>query len=156
MSHNSSKRFDQPLVIELAPSRQLLLACLALYLSAALLCLWARLSFALQVLLALHFCYVYCIHIGMCLPMAIRAVSWDAVRGWRIRQARGDWLPAEPMLPVFVSYRLVALRFRCGRLCYRSLLVMAQRCAADDFRRLRVRLIQSAHGDRNRAKISGA
>jgi hypothetical protein len=77
------------------------------------------------------------------------------VRGWRIRQARGDWLDAEPLLPMFVTRRLVAVRFRTGRCAYRTLLVVAQRCAADDFRRLRVRLIQSSHGDRNRAKVSG-
>ncbi len=156
MSHNSSKRFDRPLRVELAPSRLLLLACLALHLAAAVACLWTPAPGVLLVVLALHLCYVYCIHIGMCLPTAIGVVSWDATRGWRIRQVRGDWLCAEPVFPVFVSQRLVAVRFRCGRLSYRSLLVVAQRCAADDFRRLRVRLIQSAHGDRDRAKVPGA
>ena len=65
-------------------------------------------------------------------------------------------MTADPVLPVFVSHRLVAVRFRTGRLAYRNLLVVGQRCAAEDFRRLRVRLIQSAHGNRDRAKIPGA
>lgn len=156
MSHNSSRKFDRPLRVELGCSRQLLLTCLALYLPAALCCLWTPMPALLLVLLALHFCYVYCMHIAMCLPTAICAISWDATRGWRLRQARGDWLAVEPLLPVFVSHRLVAARFRTGRLGYRSLVVVGQRCAVDDFRRLRVRLIQSAHGDRNRAKVPGA
>jgi hypothetical protein len=92
----------------------------------------------------------------MCVPTAICALSWDAARGWRIRQARGDWIGADPVLPVFVSHRLVAVRFRTGRFAYRNLLVVGQRCAADEFRRLRVRLIQSAYGNRDRAKIPGA
>jgi hypothetical protein len=140
MSRISSKKFDRPLRVELRASRHLLLAGLGLYLAAALACWWAPASAALLAVLVVHFAYLYCSHIQPCLPSAICALSWDPVRGWRIRQVRGDWLDAEPVLPVFVTRRLV----------------VAQRCAADDFRRLRVRLIQSSHGDRNRAKVPGA
>ena len=156
MSRISSRKFDRPLRVELRASRHLLLVSLGLYLAAALACWWAPASAALLAVLVVHFAYLYCSHIHPCLPTAIRALSWDAVRGWRIRQARGDWLGAEPVLPVFVTRRLVVVRFRTGRCGYRTLLVVAQRCAADDFRRLRVCLIQSSHGDRNRAKIPGA
>jgi hypothetical protein len=155
MSRISSRKFDRPLRIELRASGHLLLAGLGLYLAAALACWWGPLPGALLVVLVLHFAYLYCRHIRPCLPSAICALSWDPVRGWRIRQARGDWLYAEPVPPVFVTRRLVAVRFRTGRFGCRSLLVVAQRCAADDFRRLRVRLIQSSHGDRNRAKVPG-
>jgi len=143
-------------VVELGPSRLLLQAGLALYLAAAVLCLWSPLPGALAALLVLHFCFVYCLHVRRCLPFAVRAVSWDAVRGWRIRSARGQWLAVSPVPPVFVSYRLVAVRLRCGRFRRRSLLVVAGSCPVDDFRRLRVRLIQSAHGDRDRTEVSGA
>ena len=156
MSHNSSRKFDRPLRVELRTSRHLLLASLGLYLAAALACWWAPVPAALLVVPVVHFAHLYCSHVQPCLPTAICALSWDAARGWRIRQARGDWIDADPVLPVFVSHRLVAVRFRTGRLAYRNLLVVGQRCAADDFRRLRVRLIQSSHGDRNRKKISGA
>jgi hypothetical protein len=156
MSHNSSRKFDRPLRIELRSSPRLLRGCLALYLVAGLSCLSAPVPGVLLVLLVLHFCHLYCTHIRMCVPTAICALSWDAARGWRIRQARGDWIGADPVLPVFVSHRLVAVRFRTGRFAYRNLLVVGQRCAADEFRRLRVRLIQSAYGNRDRAKIPGA
>ncbi len=156
MSRISSRKFDRPLRVELRASGYLLLASLALYLGAALACCSAPAPRALQVVLAVHFAYLYCSHIRPCLPSAICALSWDPVRGWRIRQARGDWLDAQPVLPVFVSHRLVAVRFRTGRHGYRSLLVVTQRCGADDFRRLRVRLIQYSHGNRDRAKVPGA
>jgi hypothetical protein len=156
MSRISSKKFDRPLRVELRASGHLLLVSLGLYLAAALACWWAPASAALLAVLVVHFAYLYCSHIQPCLPSAICALSWDPVRGWRIRQVRGDWLDAEPVLPVFVTRRLVAARFRTGRWRYCTLLVVAQRCAADDFRRLRVRLIQSSHGDRNRAKVPGA
>ena len=155
MSRISSRKFDRPLRVELRASGRLLLASLGLYLAAALACWWAPLPAALLVVPVVHFFYLYCSHIRPCVARAICALSWDPVRGWRIRQARGDWLGAEPMLPVFVTRRLVVVRFRTGRCGYRTLLVVAQRCAADDFRRLRVCLIQSSHGNRNRAKIPG-
>jgi hypothetical protein len=155
MSPISSRKFDRPLRVELRASGRLLLASLGLYLAAALACWWAPLPAALLVVPVVHFVYLYCSHIRPCVARAICALSWDPVRGWRIRQARGDWLDAEPVLPVLVTRRLVAVRFRTGHCGYRTLLVVAQCCAADDFRRLRVRLIQSSHGDRNRAKIPG-
>jgi hypothetical protein len=130
-------------------------AGLGLYLAAGTGCLFLPGSAVLLTLLVLHGCYLYCTHIALCLPGAIRALSWDRQRGWRVRLASGAWLGAEPLAPVFVNYRLVAARFRTGRLGSRSALVVAERCTADDFRRLRVRLIQSAHGDRNRAKVPG-
>ena len=156
MSHNSSRKFDRPLAVELESSGLLLQGGLVLYLAAGLLCLWSPLPGVLAVLLALHFCYFYCMHIRRCLPFAIRAVSWDPVRGWRLRLARGEWLAVTPQVPLFVSYRLVAVRFRCGSFGRCSLLVVANSCAVDDFRRLRVRLIQSAHGDRDRTEVPGA
>jgi hypothetical protein len=155
MSRNSSRKFDRPLRVELRASGQLVLASLGLYGTAALACWWGPVPAVLLPVLVLHFCYLYCSHAGTCLPTAICGISWDSVHGWRIRQARGDWLDAEPVLPVFVTHRLVAVRFRTGRHGYRSLLVVAQRCGADDFRRLRVRLIQYSHGNRDRAKVSG-
>lgn len=155
MSHNLSRKFDRPLRVELGASGLLLSWALALYLGAALLCLWAPLPGVLLLALGAHFAYLYCLHVRRCLPFAVRAVSWDAARGWRLRQARGDWLAVTPLVPLFVSYRLVAVRFRCGRCSRRSLLVAAHSCPADDFRRLRVRLIQSAHGHRDRTQVSG-
>ncbi len=156
MSQDSSNRFERPLRVELRPSRLLLWVALALYLAAAVAALRTPVPGALAALLGLHFGYLYCTHIANCLPSAVCALSWDVTRGWRIRQARGDWLPAIPLPPVFVTWRLVAVRFRTGRFACRTALVVAERCDADDFRRLRVRLLQSAYGNRNRAKIPGA
>jgi hypothetical protein len=156
MSHDLSKKFDRPLRVELRPSGLLLLVSLAVYVPAVLLCLGPLLPGVLLIPLGLHFCYVHGTHIGAWLPTAVAALSWDAGRGWRLRQTRGDWLAVEPVVPLFVSRRLVAVRFRAGRFRYRSVLVLTGRCAEDEFRRLRVRLLQSPYGDRNRAKVPGA
>jgi hypothetical protein len=129
---------------------------LAVYLPAAALCLGPLLPAALLVPLGLHFACLHGLHVGLWLPGAVCALSWDAQRGWRLQQSRGGWLEARPLVPVFVSARLVAVRFRVADGRRRSALVVADRCGVDDFRRLRVRLLQSAHGDRDRAEIPGA
>jgi hypothetical protein len=155
MSHDSSKAFDRPLRVELGPSPLLLRVGLAVYLTAAALCLGSLLPMVLLLPLALHFGYLHGLHVGAWLPGAVAALSWDPQRGWRVRRSGGDWLEVWPMAPTFVSARLVAVRFKTGGWRRCSALVVADRCDADDFRRLRVRLLQSAHGHRDRTKIPG-
>ena len=156
MSHDSSKAFDRPLKVELGSSRLLLLAGLAAYLPAAALCLGPSLPAVLLLPLAVHLGYLHGLHVGTWLPGAAAALSWDAQRGWRVRRTSGDWLEVWPVTPIFVSARLVAVRFKTTGWRRCSVVVVADRCDADAFRRLRVRLLQSAHGDRDRAKIPGA
>ena len=159
MSRTSSHRFDRPLRVELRASRLLLGAGLALYALAALSCALLPLHGAWRAglcsLLCLHFVRVYRLHIAASLSRAICALDWDARRGWRVRNPGGDWQRVTLCTPVFVSYRLVVARFRSGRWRSRSVMVVSDRTDADDFRRLRVCLIQSAHGDRDRTKIPG-
>lgn len=157
MSHNSSQRFDRPLQVELRASRLLFGAALLLYLAALLCCVWAPLPGAWRAamcgLLCLHFVSVCRRHIVSCAPQAVCGLAWDLQRGWRIRGPRGDWQQAALCTPVFVSYRLAVARFRSGRWRSRSVMLVADRAGDEDFRRLRVRLIQSAHGDRDRTQI---
>ena len=159
MSHNSSQGFDRPLRIELRASRRLLGAALLLYLAALLSCLRMPLApgwrAGLCVLLCLHFVFVYRRHIVASATQAVRGLAWDAQRGWRIKGPRGEWRQATLCTPVFVSYRLAVARFRTRRRGSRSVMLLADRAGVDDFRRLRVRLIQSAHGDRDRTQIPG-
>jgi hypothetical protein len=159
MSHNSSPEFDRPLQVELQTSRLLLGAALLLYLAALLSCVWAPLPGAWRAglcgLLCLHFVFVYRRHIVGRAPQAVCGLAWDVQRGWRIRGPRGDWQQAGLCTPVFVSHRLAVARFRTGRRRSRSVMLVADRAGVEDFRRLRVRLIQSAHGDRDRTQIPG-
>jgi hypothetical protein len=140
--------FDQPLLAELKPSRILLLALGAVYTLAALVWLWVPFSWlgrlALLGLLGGHFVFLYCLHAKPLLRRAVLALGWDAVRGWRIRCPGGEWLPAQLLTPALVSYRLVAVRFRVSRFSTRTVIVVADRLEENDFRRLRVRLLQSA------------
>ena len=148
MSHNSLTKFDQPLLAELQPSRLLLLALGAVYALAALVWLWVPLSWparlALFGLLGGHFVFLYRLHVKPLQRCAVQALGWDTVRGWRLRCLGGEWLPAQLLTPALVSYRLVAVRFRVGRFSTRTVVVVADRLDENDFRRLRVRLLQSA------------
>jgi hypothetical protein len=148
MSQDSLTKFDQPLRAELRPSKVLLSAFGLAYLSVALVWLWVPLSWpgrlTVLVLLAGHFVLLYGLHIKPSRRRAVCALSWDSARGWRLRCRGGQWCPARLLLPAFVSYRLVAVRFRVGRFSCRRVVVVADRLSEDDFRRLRVRLLQSA------------
>ncbi|MCO6411147.1 MAG: hypothetical protein J5I92_00225 [Thiogranum sp.] len=157
MSHNSSQRFDRPLQVELRASRLLFGVALLLYLAALLSCAWAPLPGAWRAglcgLLCLHFVFVCRHHLISSAPRAVRGLAWDLQRGWRIRGPREDWQQVALCTPVFVSYRLAVARFRCGRWRTRSVMLVADRAGDEDFRRLRVRLIQSTHGDRDRTQV---
>jgi hypothetical protein len=150
MSHNSLTGFDQPLRVELQASRIILSVLAALYGLAAFAWLWVPLAWpgraGLYVLLGWHFIHLYRLHVDMSAKTAVQALSWDRMRGWQIRCARDGWLQAEPCLPVFISYRLAAVRFKAGRFKTRRVIVVGDRLGSDDFRRLRVRLLQSTHG----------
>ncbi len=157
MSHNSLKKFDQPLSVELKPSRIFLSVLVSLY-SLAVLAWWCvPLSVLTRLLLTAvltgHFFHLYRLHIAATSAASVQALCWDRVKGWQLRgPGTTVWFPAEMLLPVFVSYRFAAVRFRIGRFTTRSAVLLADRLPANDFRRLRVRLLQSAHGDRDRIK----
>ena len=148
MSHNSSTIFDQPLLAELAPSRTLLFVLGAVY--ALVVVVWCQVPLdwtgrgLLFALLGAHFLLLYRLHVKPLHHRAVQALSWDRPRGWRLRGPGGEWLSAQLLTPVFVSYRLVAVRFRVSRFRTHTVVVVADRLEADVFRRLRVRLLECA------------
>jgi hypothetical protein len=160
MSPNLYNAFDRPLRIELAPSRLLTGAWLTLYALAACglysLSLEWPLRMGLLGILTVYAWLAYRLHIKVNLPYSVCALAWDVQQGWQVRQRGNGWQPAELCMPVLVHYRIAALRVRLRRWRTISVVVVADRAGADDFRRLRVRLLQSAHGNRDRTKISGA
>lgn len=115
---------------------------------------WARAL--VSIVLAAHFVHLYRQHITGSSATAVKALSWDRTRGWRLCSTDTGWVSAQPCFPVFVSYHLVAVRFRIARFRTCTLALSADRLGADDFRRLRVRLLQSVHGDRDREDFSAA
>ncbi len=151
--------FDRPLRIELRYSRLLALIWLLLYALAAgglySLALDWPMRVGLLLVLSVYAWFNYRLHIKLDLAHSVSALDWDSRRGWRIRRA-GSWEQAEVCTPVLVTRRIAALRLRRSRWNRLSVLITGDRTDADEFRRLRVRLIQSAHGDRNRKKIPGA
>ncbi len=159
MSHNSLTGFDRPLRVELRTCRIQFAIPAALYglaaLAASRVPLAGTIYLPLLVMLFTHAVYLYRMHISLSASGAVRAISWNPLQGWSIRCGDG-WETAQLCLPVFVTYRLVALRFRTGRLHKRRVIITAGRLDEGDFRRLRVRLLQSAHGRGDRKKIPGA
>ena len=157
MSRKLLRKFDQPLRVEFRPSRIFLSLLVSLY-SLAVMAWWCvPLSglprLLLTVLLTGHFFHLYRLHIAVTSAASVQALSWERMHGWQVRGPDAKWLPAELLLPVFVSHRLAAVRFRTGRFKTRSIVLFADRFPANDFRRLRVRLLQSAYGDRDRKKV---
>ena len=150
MSYDSLTKFEQPLLVELRPSRLVGAVAAAAHLAAAAGCCalpvapgWRVLLVAL---LATHFHYFLRRQIGATAPGAICALGWDRLRGWRLRDARGDWRAARLILPVLVTAQLVIVRFGAGGRWPHSTVIVADRLDPDTFRRLRVRLLQTAAG----------
>jgi len=141
---------EQPLQIELRPAWRLAAVAGFIHLLSAgsivLLPAFYGLRFLLPVLLLVHFGYFIRRKVIGTTRKAVRMIAWDRQRGWRVANAAGDWQRVHPDLPVFVSYKLVVVRFRISAFRSRSAIVVAERLSDDDFRRLRVRLIQSAKG----------
>lgn len=155
MSYDSLTRFDRPLRVELGRSRLLTAAAAGIHAAAALSCLVAALHpFLRMLLLALtgaHLVYFLRRQVTATAVGAISAISWDRQRGWRVCAVPGGWQAAQPLMPVFVSAQLVAVRFRASNRRACSALIVGDRLAADDFRRLRVRLLQAARSRRDQA-----
>ena len=160
MSRNSLNRFDQPLRIEPGRSRTFLTVLVVLY-ALAVVAWWCvplpvLSQLLLTAVLAGHFIHLYRVHIAAVSATSVHALRWDRARGWQLYGPDEVWVPVTLQLPVYVSQRVAAVRFRIGRFRTRTLVLPADSLPANDFRRLRVRLLQSAHGDRDRKNISAA
>ena len=151
--------FDQALRVELAPSRLLAAAWLSLNGLAAGGLLYLSLPWPVRLglvgALCLYAWFGYRLHVSLSLPWSVRALAWDRAQGWRVRLRCGDWRRAELCTPVLVSHRIAALHLRLQRFRYARVVIVSDRTADDDFRRLRVHLLQSVRGDRDRKKIPG-
>jgi len=132
----------------LQPSRQLARLSLVIHLLGAVAWLLVSSPVVLK-LTALIFIGIHALHFHR-LQIAARGVTtvsgitWDKTRGWQVCNPVSGWQVAELQKPVFVSARLVAARFRVSRFRCCNAVVVSDRLSGDKFRRLRVRLIQSA------------
>jgi Membrane-bound toxin component of toxin-antitoxin system len=153
MSYSSLTGFERPLRVELDASRRLALAGAAVHVLAVAACLMAALDPWLRLLLAAaaaaHYGYFLRRQASARTGRALKAVSWDKLRGWRVCCGDGVWQSAQLRLPVYVSAAVVIMRFRAGTGKSCSAVVVADRLCVDDFRRLRVRLLQSVRAKRN-------
>lgn len=158
MSLNLWNKFDRPLHLELGYSPRLLKVLVFLQLAGISAWVFVPLSPALRLavvsILLIQFWYLRRIHVRPTARQAVRAVYWASEAGWRVRTA-GGWRRATLCHPYYVTAQLVAVRFRIDRLRHVTVIVVSDRTDADSFRRLRVRLLQCAHGNRDRTKISG-
>ena len=147
MSNDSLTKFDRPLRIELKPSPQLTVFSGLIHVLAAASAAFTpelqALRFLLPVLVLAHFGYFIRHQVTARSSRAVKSIAWDRGRGWRVANAAGDWQPVRPRFPVFVSFRLVVVRFRASAFRSRSAVIVADRLSDHEFRRLRVRLLQS-------------
>jgi hypothetical protein len=124
----------------------------------ALSCLVAALHpFLRMLLLALvgaHLVYFLRRQVTATAAGAISAISWDRQRGWRVRALPGGWQAARLLMPVFVSAQLVVVRFRASNRRAGSAVIVGDRLGADDFRRLRVRLLQAARSQQHQTPLA--
>ena len=150
MSQTSLTKFDQPLQIDLQPSRQLARLSLVFHLLGGLawLLVTAPIACKLAALLLIgsHACYFHHLQIAATRAASVSGISWDKARGWQVYNPVTGWQVAELQTPVFVSARLVAVRFRISGFRCCNAVIVADRLAGDKFRRLRVRLLQSSRG----------
>jgi len=158
MSPDLSNRFDHPLRLEPGHSPRLLKVLVCLHVAGAFAWLISPLSPAVRALaigvLLVHFGYLHRRHVRPVAARAVRALYWERGSGWHVKLSTG-WYPATLCYPCYVTAALVAARFRIGRLRRVSVIVVDDRVDADSFRRLRVRLLQCAHGSGNRTQVSG-
>jgi len=87
------------------------------------------------------------VHVRPVARYAVHALYWESETGWHVKTTQG-WFPATLCQPYYVTVKLVAVRFRIGRLQRVTAIVVGDRVEADSFRRLRVRLLQCAHDPR--------
>lgn len=151
MSQNLYNKFDRPLCLELGPSRILQLVIGLTHLAALLALMLAPLDIValavLAILVIANALYLYACYAGMRMPASIRKLGWTSAQGWYLPQLNGETLPVNLREPLFVSRYLLVARFASPRYRHHSLLVVADSLNADDFRRLRVRLLQCANGN---------
>jgi hypothetical protein len=159
MSQISLTKFDQPLQIELEPSRQLARLSLVVHMLGGL--AWLLVTFpviyklAALIFISGHARYFHQLQIAANSASSVSGIAWDKKRGWRVYNPAKGWQTAVLQMPVCVTPRLVAARFRVSRFRCCSAVIVGDRLAGDKFRRLRVRLLQSTRGHRNRAQIPG-
>jgi hypothetical protein len=158
MLRNLWNRFDRPLRLELGDSPLLLKVLVVLHLAGILAWVLVPVSPALRLsvvlVLLLRFWQLQRVYARPVAPHAACALYWEAKAGWQVRTVRG-WFPATPCHPYYVTTHLVAVRFRISRLRRVTVIVVGDRTDADDFRRLRVRLLQCAHECGDRTQVSG-
>ncbi len=160
MSHNSWNGFAPALRLDWRPSRTLGRLLYGAHALAAALWLsmplaWPYLAAGLGVLL-LALRRDRRRHVLGCHPAAVVAVEYRESGGWRLLTGDGHWHRLPLYRPVFVTRRLVIAAFGERPWRLRRLVLYADAVDARCFRHLRVRLIHSAHGDRDRTQVPAA
>ncbi|HHO69591.1 MAG TPA: hypothetical protein ENK12_11205 [Gammaproteobacteria bacterium] len=160
MSHNSWNGFAPALRIDWRPSRSLARLLYGAHALAAVLWLslplaWPYRAAGLGILL-LALRRDRRRHVLGCHPAAVTAIEYRAGAGWRVRGGDGRWRCVPLYRPVFVTPWLVIAAFGERPWRLRRLVLCADAVEARRFRHLRVRLIHSAHGDRDRTQVPAA
>lgn len=71
---------------------------------------------------------------------AVRQAVWGSDGTWTLSLVSGKQVEARLLPSTFVTRRLILLNFRCGRWCFRTLVLPPDTLDPDLLRRLRVRL----------------
>jgi hypothetical protein len=153
MPEYTNRTFKTALQIDIAVSRTLRIFLLACYSLSAIVCLTLSLDLVIKsvicVLSATYGVYLACFRYGLRNPSRIKRIEYSNSEGWRLSFADGKQVNTSLRLPVFITPFLVIVRFGKGLPPKYTAVIPADAADCHTFRHLRVRLLQSAHGDRN-------
>lgn len=153
MSSSSKHAFKTHLSVDIGVSavwRGLLIACYSL---AGMLCLTLSLDMVFRLLLCMcslaYGLYLALYKYGLHNRLRVVRIEYSQQQGWQLLFACGKQAGSSLRLPVYVTRYLVIARFGSGIFPDHPVVIPADAVDNDEFRHLRVRLLQSAHGDRN-------
>ncbi len=154
MSLRSSRSFKTTLGVDIGLStllRGLLIICYSL---TGILCLVLSLDLLVRIGLCLlsiaYGLYLILYQFGPLNESRVRRIIYTNNQGWCLLFASGGQVTTHLHLPVFVTRFLVIARFGGGIIPQYCVVIPADAVERTVFRHLRVRLLQSAHGNRNR------
>lgn len=155
MSSDQRRAFTSALRVDIGLSPVLRLVLLCCYGFTGVLCLTLALEATTRIVLCLgsmsYGLYLARYPFGSKSRFRVKRIEYSASQGWQLLLSSGDRVPGSLQLPVFVTRFLVIARFGQGLFPEHTVVIPADAVEFHAYRHLRVRLLQSAHGHRNRA-----
>jgi hypothetical protein len=153
MSSCSHQAFKSALRVDIGLSAVLRIFLITCYSLTGILCLTLSLDLPTRLVLCLfsvtYGLYLVWYKFGPHARSGVERIEYAENQGWHLSFAAGGQVTVCLRAPVFVTRFLVIARFGGGLIPKYTVVIPADAVDPHVFRHLRVRLLQSAHGDRN-------